>query len=338
LEKQSTNVLTYSEQFDNAVWSKSGSNSVTANAIISPDGTTNADFLVSTATNTAAKYAYQVIASTATPTATIYAKAGAVTEMMFYCQGGNGIYFNLTNGAFIAYYGSGSSTITSYSSVAVGNGWYRYSLTFNTSVTSVEVYMSASTSIAPLIANGDGFYLWGAQAEASSYPTSYIPTTSASATRVKDLGSNDVFGSTYTLDADFCLFQDFECFDFSANVFWSGGNYATSGDFRSYIISYNTSNIALFGVNEVATAQLTAFTFAPNTRYKLAVRRVGSTISWFVNGVKYSNASGTTTTTVKIRSISGASLGGINAMKLNEAVIFEDATLTDADCISLTTI
>jgi len=48
LEKQSTNLITYSEQFDNASWNKitSGSASlpvVTANYAISPDGTQNAD-------------------------------------------------------------------------------------------------------------------------------------------------------------------------------------------------------------------------------------------------------------------------------------------------------
>jgi hypothetical protein len=91
LEKQSTNLALWSEDFTNAVWLIGPSNTVTANAITSPDGTQNADFLVKTATNSAAAYVYQVTASTASPTATIYAKAGAVTEMMFFCQGGNGI-------------------------------------------------------------------------------------------------------------------------------------------------------------------------------------------------------------------------------------------------------
>jgi hypothetical protein len=141
------------------------------------------------------------------------------------------------------------------------------------------------------------------------------------------------------LDADFCLFQDFECFDFNNfPVFWSGGNYSTGPDYRSYMLANSTTDLNLFGVNEVITGQLTAFTFSANTRYKLAVRRVGSTISWFINGVKYLNAGGTTTTTIKIRSISGSSLGGQNVMRLNTAVIFEDATLTDAQCIQLTTI
>jgi hypothetical protein len=49
----------------NTSWQIGGSNTVTANAITSPDGTQNADFLVKTATNSSAAYAYQTISSTA---------------------------------------------------------------------------------------------------------------------------------------------------------------------------------------------------------------------------------------------------------------------------------
>ena len=42
------NLLTYSEQFDNAVWIKSNA-TVTANAVVAPDGTNTADNYVATA-------------------------------------------------------------------------------------------------------------------------------------------------------------------------------------------------------------------------------------------------------------------------------------------------
>jgi hypothetical protein len=347
LEKQSTNVLTYSEQFDNAAWTKGGSNSVTANAIISPDGTQNADFLVSTATNTAAKYAYQVIASTATPTATIYAKAGAVTEMMFYCQGGNGIYFNLTNGAFIAYYGSGSSTITSYSSVAVGNGWYRYSLTFNTSVTSVEVYMSVSANISPSIANGDGLYIWGAQLEASSYPTSYIPTTSASATRVADAcsktGISSLIGQTEgVLFADVNWIVKPEAGSPVIGIVTLNNNVAnldnciilgierqSGGTNRVYCLVQNSgSTVAgLFGSN------------ITNGRYKIALAYKNNDFVLYVNGVQIAtDTSGTPPTTSEV--LLGPRFQGDSFSmndSINQAVLFK-TRLTNAELASLTTI
>jgi hypothetical protein len=308
LEKQSTNLITYSEQFDDGSWSKTGSATITSNNQISPDGTQNADTLNAGAINAQVQ-------------GTFIGTSGSVYTVSMYIKritGTGNVFFRAVENV---------NTL-----ISVTNQWQRFTATVTSTTTTIRIGVRLATS-------GDAVAIWGGQVEQSSYPTSYIPTTSASATRVADLGSNDVFGSTYTLDADFCLFQDFECFDFgNFPVFWSGGNYVTSADYRSYMIAYSTTSIILFGVGEATTAELTAVTFAPNTRYKLAVRRVGSTINWFVNGVKYSNTSGTPTTTVKIRSISGASLGGQNVMKLNEAIIFEDQTLTDADCISLTTI
>ena len=338
LEKQSTNLLTYSEDFTNSIWSKVEL-TVSGNSTTSPDGTQNADKLIPTTANSFHYTDTSSASVSSNALASVFAKKSGYQRFAIRSYfTGNYAIFDVNSGVVVATNGT-TATIENY-----GNGWYRCSLNDTGSASyGYQIFVMENTSTSPTasyVGNGtDGLYFWGAQVEASSYPTSYIPTISASATRVKDLGNDDVFGTTYTLDADFCLFQDFECFDF-ANfpVFWSGGNYSISADYRSYMIAYSTTNITLFGVGEVTTAQLSAFTFAPNTRYKLAVRRVGSTISWFVNGVKYSNASGTTTTTVKIRSISGSSLGGQNVMKLSEAVIFEDATLTDADCISLTTI
>ena len=45
LEPSRSNLVTYSEDFSNAYWSKSGS-SITSDSVISPDGTLNADKLV----------------------------------------------------------------------------------------------------------------------------------------------------------------------------------------------------------------------------------------------------------------------------------------------------
>ena len=44
-EPSTTNLISYSEEFDNVAWSKTNA-SVTADAIISPDGTQNADKIV----------------------------------------------------------------------------------------------------------------------------------------------------------------------------------------------------------------------------------------------------------------------------------------------------
>ena len=324
LEKQSTNLVTYSEQFDNAAWTKGSSNSVTANAIISPDGTQNADFLFSTVSNSSAKYAYQVTASTANPTATIYAKAGAVTEMLFYCANGDGIYFNLTNGAFVAYYGSGSSTITSYSSVAVGNGWYRYSLTFNISVTSIEVYMSVSANISPYIANGDGLYIWGAQLEASSYPTSYIPCpSSSSVTRLADaIPTKDItsfsIGNSYTIliDAKLNALEN-------NKVFFAG---KTSANTDSFTLRNFNGLLRLY--NNIDSAYPVGAISSSTNKWVLRIE--GTSYKIFAYG---SALAGTFTTARNLGKFNFD--GSLTELKMQNLTIFPSA-ISDADCISLT--
>jgi hypothetical protein len=328
LEKQSTNLALWSEDFTQTAWVKSASNSITANAIISPDGTQNADFIVSTASNTAAKYAYQVIASTATPTATIYAKAGAVTEMMFYCQHGNGIYFNLTNGAFVAYYGGGSSTITSYSSVAVGNGWYRYSLTFNTSVTSIEIYMSVSGNISPYIANGDGFYIWGAQLEASNYPTSYINTTSASATRVADYPSRSGLALT-----NFTFAVNFKPLAYVVELF----DFEKTGGGRMFYVAVQSNGFITFNSVSGGTIGAIGSVLTINQTCKLAFKLNASTsnLTVFING---SNIGTYTTNITTFGAFFGLQSFGYNPGTQIEQIAIFPSVLTDAECISLTTL
>lgn len=345
VEPQRTNLITYSSSFDNAAWVKTNV-TATINTTNSPSGVQDGNSILEVATTGAHQSWNRVsMSSGQSYTQSCFFKANGRNRVIMQIfdnatQYTNAI-FDLSTGVVVA--SSGIAKIESFE-----NGWYRCTITGTSPATGLGycvIGLCEDTynvpSVMPTYAGNasKGIFAWGAQLEAGTYPTSYIPTTSVSVTRNKDLGNNDVFASTYTLDADFCLFQDFECFDFNNfPVFWSGGNYSTGSDYRSYMLANSTTALNLFGVNEVLTGQLTAFTFSANTRYKLAVRRVGSTISWFINGVKYLNAGGTTTTTIKIRSISGSSLGGQNVMRLNTAVIFEDATLTDAQCIQLTTI
>jgi len=117
------NLLTYSEQFDNSAWTKQDS-TITANATVSPDGTTTADKLAETAV-TGSNYAYQTMSFTAgvTYTLSVYAKAAERNFVWVQLPGtafGSAQYrlVNLTDGT-----SSGSATI--YSVTSVGNGWWR---------------------------------------------------------------------------------------------------------------------------------------------------------------------------------------------------------------------
>jgi len=187
VEEARTQLLTYSQDFDNAAWVKSNV-TVTANAITAPDGTVTADKLIP-GSGTGYKYLYEssTIAAGATSTVSVYAKAGefAYLHLQLTPDGTNLIFcgFNLTSGTAgtPTNGGNGSSAVGIIQ--PVGNGWYRCSLSgiHSSSVANpLAAIYANNTGTAYAQATGDGtsgIYIWGAQLEAGSTPSTYIPST-----------------------------------------------------------------------------------------------------------------------------------------------------------------
>ena len=175
------NLAQQSETFDNAIWTKVNT-TITANNTTAPNGTTTADKFAPNGTLTATYFSLsQEVVSGATSqahTAIIYAKAGALTQMLMYLGNQIGIYFNLSNGQFISYY-NGVQTITNYSSEAVGDGWYKYtiSISANSASTYLEVYGAKSGAFIGNYTTADDFFVWGAQLNIGSTAKPYFPTT-----------------------------------------------------------------------------------------------------------------------------------------------------------------
>jgi hypothetical protein len=188
IEEQRTNLRTYSEDFTNAVWTKSAS-SITADTVVAPDGTLTGDKLVEN-TATSRHFVTTTLTLTANTvyTLSVYMKAGERTTASFGNSstanwvGGATIVVNLATGVIT----SGTGTIQS-----VGNGWYRVSITqtFGPANANGGMIIDLQTT-AGYTGNGySGIYIWGAQLEAGAFATSYIPTVASQVTRSADNAS-----------------------------------------------------------------------------------------------------------------------------------------------------
>jgi uncharacterized protein with GYD domain len=178
IEGVRTNLLTYSEQFDNAAWVKNINPSITINAATSPDGTTNADKLIPS-TSVERQAIYQNNSSTGAVSMSVYAKKGEYDIVQLTDSRNPTAFanFDLTNGV-LGSVSDYTATITS-----VGSGWYRCSISYNYTLSlsafriSVQ-QLATSVRLPEWAGNGtSGIYIYGAQLELSASATEYIPTT-----------------------------------------------------------------------------------------------------------------------------------------------------------------
>ena len=175
------NLLTFPQDFDNAVWAKQSS-TVTANAITSPDGTLTADALFETTANNihGINVANIPVLTSSSYTYTLRVKANGRNYVLLYANQNNaGTYFDITAGTSGAVLGNYSGTAVTSSIQALDNDWFLCRLTFTTVSTASFIEAYASDNGTRISYSGDitkGIYIWGAQLELGSSATEYFPT------------------------------------------------------------------------------------------------------------------------------------------------------------------
>ena len=195
VEPQRTNVTLWSSSFDNAAWTKNNS-TATANATTSPSGIQDADLITSTSTTETGVYYFPSVGGT--NTWSVYAKKGTGRYLLLNTDATIiAAKFDLQDGVIVGTPSAGATA----SIQDAGNGWYRCVITSATSANRFTIFITNNTTTNDLSSSvGLSYYLWGAQLEAGAYPTSYIPTTSASVTRNADVisktGISSLIGQT----------------------------------------------------------------------------------------------------------------------------------------------
>lgn len=199
-----TNLATYSEQFDNAIWVTNAA-SIVANAATGPTGTSTADLLLPTGTGTSCYVAYNNTFGAGTFVFSVYVEAAGNPRVgMRVYDGASYVIkatFDLSTGTIIDN-AAGTASITD-----VGGGHFRISCVGTTAAGNmgsavgwVIESLPAGYSVQDSF-NADGIsgtYLWGAQIEQASAISAYIPTTSAAITT----SLSTVYEQTYDLQSD----------------------------------------------------------------------------------------------------------------------------------------
>jgi len=194
------NLLTYTEQFSNAAWTKTRS-TIAIDSIVAPDGTTTADTLIED-TSSSTHLITRTLSYTAgvTYTYSIYVKAQSTRNIRLDFPttpfgGTSAGFFDATTGAVTSVNG------VTATSTNVGNGWYRFSITKTATVTgsgTIFAYLISGATTVSYTGDGvSGVYIWGAQVEEGSSASAYQGVVDAFGPLVNGAGQT---GNTLNID------------------------------------------------------------------------------------------------------------------------------------------
>jgi hypothetical protein len=340
IEEQRTNLLLQSEDLD-TTWAETRA-TLNLNSVVSPAGTLTADRLIASTDNNTHFTTQTFTGTAASYTFTVYAKASGLNFVALRLFNGTSqvglAYYNLSTGA-TGTVTAGTATITS-----VGNGWYRCSLTATLAASAsctADIYLANADNTNSFAGNAfDGVALWGFQTELGAFPTSYIATVAATATRSADAASmtGTNFSSWYN-QGEGTLFTEFAWVGLRS-VAGQRILVVDNGTTTNYWGMVGTSTnimqnpVVVNGVTEAANST-PATTYSVNTYYKQTVAiAVNNTVA-AING-----AAGTTDTVALVPTVNTlrlcASSAGVGENIRIRRISYYPLRLTNAQLQALT--
>jgi hypothetical protein len=262
----------YSEQFDNAAWPTDGNGAgeiKTANYSISPEGYQNADRIQLNRTGGSYSRVRQDIVAVGAHTGSIYLKSNTGSSQKIWLRIDGALQIKIT----------------------ITTSWQRF-FTSGLGSSALELFIDNTDAEIATIAD---FLAWGAQVEAGSYPTSYIPTLGSSVTRLADSASKTGISSLIGQTEGTIYVEE----EYDASVANNGGLddvlvALTDGttDNVVLILHYGVapavfSNAARFFIRTAGATQAVFDSAAlPTGTYKMALAYKNNDVVAYINGVQ----------------------------------------------------
>jgi len=197
VEESRVNSLRYSQDFTDTLWVKTSA-TIIPNSVIAPDGTLTGSTMKADAGTAILPSVIQNAGDSAIRTLSLYAKMGTYRYLKINPRGQQyGLVVDLQDGSV---YATGNTGVVSADIVPAPNGWYRLILTtdqiFSTRIFAIRFSTNANNNSTFDFDGTETVYIWGAELETGSFPTSYIPTSGSTVTRAADVAS--ITGSNFS--------------------------------------------------------------------------------------------------------------------------------------------
>jgi len=345
VEPSGTNIMAQSETLSvSGNWTRNAV-LVSGGAIASPDGLASGTLIVATsgsAEHNLSRNSATTVASGAVVTTSCFFKAHGTNNFAQLIVGGFAFSplnsfanFNLT--------GSGSVTAGNYSSAFIqnyGNGWYRCGFTSTAAANGTPgcqicpILVSGTARNASFAGDGvNGVYAWGAQVETGSIATSYIPTTTTSATRNADAITLSGAVSGCIGQTEGTIYLDIADADILDNPVFS----VDDGTNNNRIVIFRTPSTGLWNIFSASSGvpTLGSGTVSANNG-KLAITYSSSGIVLYRNGVQVATNSGALPLSLSVIRLNGRATNDQYSIKRLRCAALYTTRLTNAELAALT--
>ena len=313
-------------------WSTIQNATITNNNLSSPEGVQNAAKITDDSTSGNHRLFQSVTTSAASHTFSIFLKKGTITTAFLRFYSGSDIAtanVDLDAGTITAT--AGSAVIEDF-----GNDWYRCSIT-GTAVSGTSYVYVYMKQLAGYSGSGQDMYLYGAQIEAGSYPTSYIPTYGSSVSRVVDscaaTSVSDVIGQE---QGTFYWEGSLEENPSGTNMQFALSDGTTSQQIK-FVISSSSTYVAVEVKNGGVQQFYNNHNIDAKTNRKYAIAYNANDFAFYIDGTQIAtDTSGSVPACSNLSFDSGVSANGIHGNF--KSVILFPTRLTNAELAALTTL